>query len=90
MRFSGRLDVLRLVTIVGWAALMVSMVPAIDAIGFELGRWGVAVGPTGSIILALRKMTMPIVEVFEAGRQCGRREASVSPERPRLRVVDGD
>ena len=85
----GRLAALRVVTVVGWLALLVSMAPTLD-VAFELGRLGIAVGPTGSIILALRRMTLPVVEVFEAGRECGKREVSGLAEVRHLRVVDGD
>lgn len=78
----------RVATAIGWLALLCSLV-GLHTWSFELGRLGIAVGPTGSIILALRRMALPVVEVFEAGRAVGRRESS-APERPHLRVVDGD
>ena len=77
-------------TWIGWLALLVSIAIPPDLFAFNLGRLGIAVGPTGSIVLALQHVKLPVMQVFEAGRQCGRSEAASGPERPRLRVVDGD
>ena len=76
--------------IVGWAALFWSMTPWAPAFDFEMGRLGVAVGPTCSVVLTLRRLALPILEVYEAGRLAGRREVELRPERRRLRVVDSD
>lgn len=80
---------LRVVTVVGWLALLFSVIPG-GPIDFELGRIGIAVGPTGSIILALRKLNLPADMVFEAGRQVGKAEAGSVSERPHLRIVERD
>lgn len=81
--------ILQLAAVAGWLALLVSMTPWGDPFGFELGRAGIALGPTCSVVLALRRLALPVLDVFEAGRALGRHEAS-PPQRPHLRVVDGD
>ena len=73
----------------GWLMLVWSMLPLPSPMSdFNMGRLGVAVGPTFSIILALRRLTLPVAQVFEAGRKIGREEAELRPNGRHLRVVD--
>jgi hypothetical protein len=92
MRWGFRgLTLLHAASVAGWLMLLWSVVPipTPEAIGdFNLGRIGIAVGPTCSVILALRRLTLPVAHVFEAGRRAGLEEAESRPEGRHLRVVD--
>ncbi len=89
MKFRGSGTVaLRVICVAAWLALVASMVIPKGELAFEMGRMGVAVGPTCSIVLALRRLTLPVTQVFEVGRRVGREESA--SERPRLRVVESD
>lgn len=90
MGTGARTVALHVATWAGWLALLVSMTPWAQAVGFEMGRLGIAVGPTGSIILTLHRISVPVAQVFEVGRQAGRREAMAEPQpgERRLRVVE--
>lgn len=73
----------------GWVALAWSIAPwDVGWNDFDMGRFGMTVGPTCSVVLALRRMTLPVVEVYEAGRRCGRGEAGAVPRGRHLRAVD--
>lgn len=90
MRVNRGTQLLMVAAVAGWTALFWSMTPWAPAFDFEMGRLGVAVGPTCSVVLTLRRLALPILEVYEAGRLAGRREVELRPERRRLRVVDSD
>ena len=83
------LTMLHVAAMAGWLLLLWSVVPVEAPISdFNMGRIGIAVGPTCSVILALRRLTLPVAQVFEAGRKIGREEAQLRPQGRHLRVVD--
>lgn len=86
----GRLNALRIGTICAWLVLIVDATPLGDAITFELARLALIIAGVGSTAILLRRHALPCIELFEAGRVCGRREVESEPQlgERRLRVVD--
>jgi hypothetical protein len=71
-----RLFAIRSVTFIGWAAAGVdALTVAPFHLPMESSNFALAVAITGTLALTVRSLARPIIEVYQAGKDVGRREA---------------
>ena len=89
MAHRHRLFAIRSVTFAGWAAA------AADALTFvpvhlrmESSNFALSVAITGTLALTIRSLARPVLEIYQAGKDVGRREAEREFESARVVRLD--